>query len=75
MEKEWAGLARSAAALLTPGGIAVFANNHRGGDQGRYQLELKEVFSEAIELGAPGDFQGSDRSQVHSCTYWCGPFC
>ncbi len=74
LEKEWDGLAGAAAALLAPGGIAVFANNHRGGDQGRYHKELQEAFNEVVELGAPADFQVSDRSQMHSHTYWCGPF-
>ncbi|MBA4388743.1 MAG: hypothetical protein C0404_12230, partial [Verrucomicrobia bacterium] len=71
LEKEWPELARGFAMLLSRDGIAVFANNHRGGDQGRYSRQLADAFSVVTEIGEAVDFPDANGVQPHSCTYWC----
>lgn len=69
VEKEWAGLAAGLGELLGPGGAAVFANNHRGGDHARYRRELEAVFAEVVELGAPLDFPVLGEAPDHVRTF------
>lgn len=72
LEKEWRELAAGAADLLGPDGVAVFANNHRGGDHARYRRELEAVFSEVIELMPPLDHPRSSADVHHVRTFLCG---
>ena len=70
VEKEWPFLAESIQTVLVPdGGAALFANNHRGGDDGFYYSTLQQHFSTVTELAAPVDFP--DRGIPHVRTYWC----
>jgi 23S rRNA (cytosine1962-C5)-methyltransferase len=71
LEKEWPGLARDCAALMAPGGLAVFANNHRTGDHRFYRRALTEVFSEVTDLRPPLDFPVFPRRPHHVRTFWC----
>ncbi|MFT5234516.1 MAG: 23S rRNA G2069 N7-methylase RlmK/C1962 C5-methylase RlmI [Candidatus Krumholzibacteriia bacterium] len=68
---EWAGLASSCAQLLTPGGVAVFANNHRTGDHKYYHDSLCSVFDEVLELRPPLDFPIFPGRRHYVRTFWC----
>jgi len=71
LEREWPELARIVTELLSNDGIAVFANNHRGGGQGRYRWQLANVFAGVTELGGAVDFPDAKGALPHSCIYWC----
>lgn len=71
VEKEWAGLARGAAAVMSAGGIAVFANNHWGGDRQWYRERLDEVFARVIELQAPLDIPQPTEHARGVTILWC----
>lgn len=69
VEKEWPLLAESIRAILSPDGAALFANNHRGGDDGFYFSILQQKFSRVTVLPAPVDFPAAGNPHVR--TYWC----
>jgi len=69
VEQEWAAMAGGVAALLGPGGRAVFANNHRGGDHVRYRRELEAVFPRVAEWSPPLDFPRGDDAPQHVRTF------
>ena len=71
VEKEWEGLARVAAELMGKHGLAVFANNHRGGDHRRYLETLTSAFSKVTELAPPLDFPRLPGEPPHVRTFWC----
>jgi len=71
LEKEWAGLAGSCSGLMPPGGVAVFANNHRTGDHRFYRKALVDHFSEVTDLRPPLDFPVFPRRLHHVRTFWC----
>ena len=69
VEKEWPILAESIRTILSADGVALFANNHRGGDDGFYFSTLKEHFSTVTALPSPIDFPSLGTPHVR--TYWC----
>ncbi len=71
LEEEWGGLARAAAGVMGTGGVAVFANNHRGGDQERYRRLLVEAFAEVMEVGVPVDFPEVPGESPGVAISWC----
>ena len=71
VEQEWPQLAAAVAGLLRPGGLAVFANNHRGGDHARYLAQLAEVFATVEELPPPLDFPVLPGAEPHVRTFLC----
>jgi len=71
VENEWPALAAATAGLLAPGGHAVFANNHRGGDHARYRAQLAACFAEVEELPAPLDFPALPGRPDHVRTFLC----
>ena len=72
LEAEWPRLAAQSANLLSPGGIAVFANNHRTGDHAFYRRALEKYFTEVMDLRPPLDFPVFQRRPHHVRTFWCG---
>ena len=71
VEKEWPWLAESLSKLMAPGGVAVFANNHRGGKHGFYKRELAGYFPEVVDLRPPLDFPVAEGRPHHVRTFWC----
>ncbi len=69
--REWGALAAAVAGLLAPGGVAVFANNHRGGDHVRYRDELREHFDHVDDLRPPLDFPLLPDQPRDVRTFWC----
>jgi 23S rRNA (cytosine1962-C5)-methyltransferase len=69
VEKEWPFLAEGIRAILAPDGKALFANNHRGGDDSFYFSVLQQQFETAILLEPPVDFPKLGTPHVR--TYWC----
>ncbi|NCQ33534.1 hypothetical protein GW813_00380 [bacterium] len=71
VEREWGPLARICAGLLAPGGVAVFANNHRTGDHVDYRKALEGEFAQVTHLRAPLDFPVLPGCPPHVRTFWC----
>ncbi len=71
VEQEWPQLAAAVAGLLRPGGLAVFANNHRGGDHARYRAQLAEQFASVEDLPPPLDFPVLPGGEPHVRTFLC----
>jgi 23S rRNA G2069 N7-methylase RlmK/C1962 C5-methylase RlmI len=69
--EEWPRLADAAAGLLGPDGQALFANNHRGGDHGRYRAQLAERFAVVEDLKPPLDFPELAGAEPHVRMFWC----
>jgi len=69
VEKEWPFLAESIQTILADDGVALFANNHRSGDDGFYFSTLQRIFSSVIALDPPLDFPHLGNPHVR--TYWC----
>ena len=69
VEKEWPVLAESVREILADDGVALFANNHRGGDDGFYFSTLQKLFQNVEALPPPVDFPGYGTPHVR--TYWC----
>lgn len=73
VEREWPGLAEGIRRILAPTGRALFANNHRGGDDGFYFSTLQKQFSTVAPLAPPADFPSVGMPHVR--TYWCTQEC
>lgn len=71
VEKQWPTLARQIRLLLSETGIALMANNHRGGDGDYYRKELQKQFSEVVQLSPALDFPRLAGSPEHVRIYWC----
>ena len=71
VEKEWPQLAQGVRTILADDGIALFANNHRSGDDGAYFSILKKNFREVDLLPAPLDFPNRRGEPPHVRIYWC----
>lgn len=71
VSREWGALADAVAGLLAPGGVAVFANNHRGGDHARYRDDLRERFGHVDDLRPPLDFPLLPDQPRDVRTFWC----
>lgn len=69
VEKEWVALAGGAQALLGPGGLGIFANNHRGGDHARYRRDLEAAFPRVTEWSQPLDFPRVADAPQHVRTF------
>lgn len=69
VEKEWSFLAENIRAILAPGGKALFANNHRNGDDSFYFSILQQQFDAVTPLAMPVDFPNFGIPHVR--TYWC----
>ncbi len=69
VEKEWPVLAGGIRKILADDGKALFANNHRGGDDGFYFSTLREHFPTVTALPPPIDFPSFGNPHVRS--YWC----
>ena len=71
LEKAWPELVRDIRDILTENGMALFANNHRGGSEKFYVGELKKHFSKVTRLSPPFDFPELPGSPAHVRIYWC----
>lgn len=71
VEREWASLADGVAAVLAPGGLALFANNHRGGDHRRYRDTLRARFATVDDLRPPLDFPLLPGRPRDMRAFWC----
>jgi len=71
VEREWGPLAAACAGLLAPGGIAVFANNHRTGDHAAYRAALEREFARVVDLRPPLDYPVKPGRPPHVRTFWC----
>lgn len=71
VSREWGDLADAVAGLLAPGGVAVFANNHRGGDHARYRDDLRGRFDHVDDLRPPLDFPLLPDQPRDVRTFWC----
>lgn len=71
VSREWAALAEAVAKLLGPAGVAVFANNHRGGDHTQYRDELRARFEQVDDLRPPLDFPLLPGQPRDVRTFWC----
>ncbi|MBK9470993.1 MAG: class I SAM-dependent methyltransferase [bacterium] len=71
VSREWSALAGAVAALLSPTGVALFANNHRGGDHTRYRDELRERFPVVDDLRPPLDFPLLPDQPRDVRAFWC----
>ena len=71
VEKEWPELTRQIRAILSPTGIALFANNHRSGNASFYLNELEKHFSIVTQLSPPLDFPRLPGQPEHVRIYWC----
>ena len=69
VENEWPFLAESIRTILSPGGAALFANNHRGGDDSFYFSTLQQYFESVEPLPPSIDFPNLGNPHVR--TYWC----
>lgn len=69
--REWDALAAAVAGLLAPGGLALFANNHRGGDHARYRDELRARFAQVADLRPPLDFPLLPDQPRDGRAFWC----
>lgn len=71
VEKEWSELGRQVAALLAPGGLALFANNHSAGNSKKYLHDLQDSFQTVTPLRPPFDFPGLAGQPEHVRIFWC----
>lgn len=71
VEKEWHDLGRQTAALLAPGGLALFANNHSAGKAQKYLTALECSFSRVTQLRPPFDFPALSSQPEHVRIFWC----
>ena len=71
VEKQWPELARQIRLLLSPEGIALFANNHRSGRTSFYREELQRQFKTVTFLTPPLDFPVLAGEPEHVRIYWC----
>ncbi|MBU8872089.1 MAG: class I SAM-dependent methyltransferase [Gemmatimonadales bacterium] len=71
LEKEWPGLVRDTASLLAQTGTAVFANNHRTGNEDSYRNALREFFQEVVHHRPPLDFPVLKNQPPHVRIYFC----
>lgn len=69
--REWDALAAAVAGLLAPGGVALFANNHRGGDHVRYRDQLRARFARVEDLRPPLDFPLLPDRPRDGRAFWC----
>jgi len=69
VEKEWLTLTSNIRKILADDGVALFANNHRGGDDGFYFSTLQMYFQNVEALPLPVDFPSLGCPHVR--TYWC----
>lgn len=71
VEKDWPKLTEDIREILSDRGIAMFANNHRGGDEKYYFSELEKRFSKVTRFCPPLDFPELLSLSVHVRIYWC----
>jgi len=69
VSQAWSKLVAHSSYILAPNGTALFANNHRGGDDHAYENVLKKHFKQVIPLDPPLDFPLTNGTHVR--TYWC----
>lgn len=70
LKNEWPGLVSGVRHILSKGGKALFANNHRGGDGPFYLATLKEHFKTVTEINPPIDFpriKGTIDVRIYLC--------
>ncbi len=71
LAEEWPWLSAAAARLLAPDGMALFVNNHRGGDHAFYRQALAENFARVIDLRPPLDFPVQTGRPHHVRIFLC----
>ncbi|MBK8167516.1 MAG: class I SAM-dependent methyltransferase [bacterium] len=71
VSREWEALATGVASLLAPGGLVLFANNHRGGDHVRYRDALRDRFATVEDLRPPLDFPLLPGQPRDMRAFWC----
>jgi len=71
VERQWPELVHQIRLLLSGDGVALFANNHRGGRASFYREELQKHFKTVISFTPPLDFPvlAGEPEQVR--IYWC----
>lgn len=71
VEKEWPVLTQRIADVLSDDAVALFANNHRSGDEAHYSDVLQAHFRKVTQLPAPLDFPELPNQSPHVRIYWC----
>ncbi len=71
VKEAWPELAGSVRSILSANGIAIFSNNHRGGDEAYYFSELTKHFSTVSRMRPPLDFPELPGLAAHVRMYWC----
>lgn len=71
VERQWPKLTEDIRAILSDKGIALFANNHRGGDDKYYLSSLEKIFSKVTRLSPPFDFPELPGFPEHVRIYFC----
>lgn len=71
VERDWPKLAGNIREILSETGIAMFANNHRGGDGKYYFSELEKRFTSVTKFHPPFDFPEVPSLPEHVRIYWC----
>ena len=71
VERDWPKLTEDIRGILSETGIAMFANNHRGGDEKYYFSELEKRFSKVTKFYPPFDFPELPGLPDHVRIYWC----
>jgi 23S rRNA (cytosine1962-C5)-methyltransferase len=71
VEREWPVLAAQVRAILGGGGVALFSNNHRGGDARAYHDALASRFGTVTRLNPPFDYPSLPGQPESVRMYWC----
>lgn len=71
VERDWPRLAENIREILSETGIALFANNHMGGDEKYYCFELEKRFAKVTRFSPPFDFPELPGLPDHVRIYWC----
>lgn len=71
VEKQWPELTRQCRRIMSENGIAIFANNHRGGKSDFYYNELKKQFKIVEKIAPPFDFPIIANQPEHVRIFWC----
>jgi 23S rRNA G2069 N7-methylase RlmK/C1962 C5-methylase RlmI len=71
LEKAWPELVQDVRAILADDGSALFANNHRSGNEEFYAAELRKFFAKVTRLRPPFDFPERPGNPPQVRIFWC----
>jgi len=71
VEKEWPLLVEQIRFILSEKGIALMANNHRGGSDKYYRDTLEKYFPRVVQFKPTFDFPELPGQGAHVRIYWC----